>query len=652
MQRMRKNQAYLLCFSLCGFFAPPLIANELDPLFLLPLDELMNVDVALTSRKEEKQFNAPAAVYVLTQEDIHRSGHRRLSEILRMVPGLHVAKIDANKWVVSSRNNQLRYSSTMLVMIDGRNIYSPFYAGVYWESQDTFLEDIDRIEIVRGPGGSLWGTNAVDGIINIITKTSADTQGIKAYALAGQGEMKSEAGFRYGGTTNNGIHYRAYAKGYKTDTGEYVGPRESTNNGLAPIGSDANDDGRAEQAGFRADWARGQDNYTLQGNAYAGNFDEDRVVNSMRVPNTLDTEGHNFSLSWKRKLSGTDSLAVNTFYDYNSRDDDLLQNDETTMDIDFQHSMTIGDHNPIWGLGFRHYYNDARPTTPSGCSATAPCFAVDPETKRLNTWSAFIQDRIAISETFSLIVGSKFEENEYTGFEYQPTLRGLWTPDNDTTYWGAITRAVRVPDRVNTDGILDFGTSTFPIGNKDEESFINYAYELGYRKRLANNWALDGTVFYSDYQNTLQGTAASGLDYTYGFEAYIKHEYSAKLGAELGYAYNNGRTDLASGGDRPINMLPKYTSNFRSYYKLKDNMELDAQIYYVSDAESPSGNTVIPAYTRFDLRYEWRPTTQWETSLLLTNIFDDVHAEGYDTVKINTGVNQGIMLKITYTTDE
>jgi len=621
---------------------------ELDELLKMDLRELTNIEVSLASRVEEKQFSAPGAVYVLTQEDIHRSGHRRLPEILRLVPGLHVAKIDQNKWSVSIRNSQTRFSSTMLVMIDGRHVYTPFYAGVYWESQDTFIEDIERIEVVRGPGGSLWGANAVDGVINIVTKSASQTQGTKAYGLAGVGEMKYEAGIRYGDKTSGNLSYRVFAKGYQTDTGEYLDASSSTNDGLVPVGSDANDEGKARQLGFRMDWSSGMDSYMLQGNANTGDFNEDRIVNSARSPNTIMTDGYNMVFNWKRSLNNTDALNIKTFYDQVSRDDSILQNDETTFDIDMQHTLQTGVHGIAWGLGYRYYDNQAVITEPTSCTGVSPCFGVDPTDKSLTTWSAFVQDRIRVTDNFSVIIGSKFEDNDYTGFEYQPTLRTLWTPDGDTTYWAAITRAVRVPDRVNTDGILDFGGVIVPIGNVNQESYINYTYEVGYRKRISDIWILDGTVFYSDYQNTIQANS-SGTDDIYGFEGYAKYQVNRDWRLEAGYTFNEGDTALAVGGDRPLSRLPKHTLSLRSYYDLKSDMQLDALLYYVDESKSVTGSTNIPDYTRVDVRFGWQPVKQLDVSLLLSNILDDAHAEGLDSTKINTGVKRGAMLKLTFT---
>lgn len=612
------------------------MANELNPLFSLPLEELMNVEVSLTSRSEESQFTAPSAVYVLTQEDIRRSGLRRIPEILRMVPGLHVAKIDANKWTVSSRNNQSRFSSSMQVILDGRNIYSPFYAGVYWENQDIFIEDIERIEIVRGPGGSLWGTNAVDGIINIITKSSADTHGIKAFAVAGQGEMKYETGFRYGGASANGMNYRVFAKQFKTDTGEYLKASESTNDGLAPVG---NDEGKSKQIGFRTDWASGQNNFALQGKIQDSDFDEDRATSGQLIPNSISSKGQGLAMSWKRQLNNTDSLSVTSFYSQLSRDDDILENDENTFDIDLQHNLTLGKHKPVWGVGFRYYYNKASVTNPNNCSSI-PCFGVDPETKRLETWNAFVQDRISLTDTFTLVVGTKFEDNEYTSFEYQPTLRGIWTPDNNTTYWSAITRALRIPDRVNTDGTLNFGIFTIPIGDKDAKAVISYIYELGYRKCISTTLAVDGSAFYNNYDNAIQGTAVGGRDYIYGFEGNIKKTHSNNLRTELGYTYNDGRWDVASGDDTSIARLIENTLYAKSYFQLKKNMELDTMIYYVSDSKTTTGARNIPEYTRVDVHYGWQANNQFDVSVLLSNLLDNVHAEGYDSFKINTGSNR------------
>jgi len=623
---------------------------NLTDLLKLSLGDLMNVSINLASRSDEKQFKAAAAVYVLTSEDIKRSGHRRIPEILRLIPGVNVAKQDANKWAVSIRNSQTRFSSTLLVMVDGRHVYTPYYAGVYWENVDTFIDDIERIEVVRGPGGALWGANAVDGVINIVTKQAADTQGSKAYGLVGVGEMKGEAGFRYGGKTRNGANYRIYAKGYNTDSGEYMGPDESTNNGIVSVGDKSNDEGASRQAGLRVDWGSNKDIFSFQGSFYNGRFEEDRLVSGVRIPSEILSDGYNGSFKWERKFSDSESLLFNTFYNQITRDNTVLDNDEATIDFDFQHNFSINKQDITWGMGYRLYRNKTSINDISSCALT-PCFSVSPASKDLNTWSAFIQDRINLSEKFALIVGSKFEHNDYTGFEYQPTLRSLWAPDNATTYWGAITRAVRVPDRLNTGAELNLGGPIVPIGDKDQESYINLTYETGMRKNIENDWIIDGTVFYSDYSNTITNVELSAVDFVYGFEGYVKHQYNSDLRLEVGYSYNEGETENMGSSNSPLVRLPKNSLNFRSYYDLRNNMDLDLFIYYVDESKSATGATTISAYTRVDLRYGWRPTNRLDVSLLLTNMFDDVHAEAIDTLKINTGVVPGAMMKLTYSLD-
>ena len=236
-----------------------------------------------------------------------------------------------------------------------------------------------------------------------------------------------------------------------------------------------------------------------------------------------------------------------------------------------------------------------------------------------------------------------------TGFEYQPTVRGEWAPDDDTSYWSAITRAVRVPDRVGTDGILDFGPFAVAIGNMDKESILSYTYETGYRKRLEKNLVLDGTVYYSDYQNTIQGTSQSGIDFLYGFEGVAKYQFNPRLRMELSYAYNEGEKRLVDDANLPVVRLPKHSINLRSYYNLTSSMDFDVMIYFVDETQGNSASLIIPAYTRLDLRYGWRTTKQLELSLLLTNLLDETHPEAIDAFKISTAVERGDMLKITYT---
>jgi len=617
----------------------------------MDLHQLLDIEVTLASRTKERQLYIPAAIYILTQEDIRRSGLRRIPELLRMVPGLHIAKIDANKWSVSSRNNQSRFSSTMQVMIDGKNVFTPFFGGVYWENLDTFIEDIERIEIIRGPGGSLWGTNAVDGIVNIITFSAADTHGLKEVVIFGANNPLTDVGIRYGGVTKNNVNYRIFAKRYTSEVGVYLPNDVSTNNGFAPIGSDTNDSGLTRNLGMRMDWSSANDTFMLQSNYFNAEFNEDRVVSggSKKIANFITSRNLSHIFNWKRQLSDTKSFSFNSFYDDTDRDDGILQNDETTVDLDFQYNWKINNQIFAGGLAYRNYDNYAPITDPSTC-ASAPCFGVNPASKVLETWSFFVHYRYDFSEFYSIEIGTKLVENDFTGFEHQPTLRSNWTPSSDISYWAAYTRAVRLPDRILADGELDFGSFKIPVGDKDREAVVIHSYEVGYRQRISNLWVLDSALYYNKYKKSLQKSSTTGRDNIYGFEGYAKYQFSQKLRLELGYTFNAGRVNLVDGTDRPLFRFPKNTLNLRSYYALANNVDIDFFAYYVHESKHKSDKKTIPAYTKVDVRLAWRPINYLSVSMLLTNLLDESHADGYDSFKINSGSQRGVFINVTYTT--
>ena len=643
---------YVLSIAVAGLL-PSASVNAsglaLQDLVKMDLRSLMGIDISLASRNEENQFTVPAAAYVLTQEDIRRSGLRRLPEILRLIPGMHVAKIDTNKWEISMRNLQSRFNSTMLVMIDGRHVYTPFFAGVNWEMQDVFLDDIDHIEVVRGPGGSLWGANAVDGVVNIITKHAENTRGVHAYGAVGEGEMDSDFGVRAGGETVHGTHYRVFAKRYDTDSGEYLDGHVSTNTGLAPPGEDGNDHGESTLIGFRMDWSQGADQVMIQGNALTSEFNEDRKVANMISPNLIKGENLNLLMRWKRDTDSGNSFSLTSYYDRVGRDDDILNIDEDTFDMDFQHRITFNEHDLTWGLGYRHYKNKALISFPLSCDFTSPCFGVDPEKRTLTTSSAFFQSRFALGPRNTLILGSKFEDNDFTGFEYQPTIRTLWTPDASTTLWAAITRAVRTPNRTGTDSILDFGSGLIvPVGNRNLDSYVTHTYEAGYRKQFSDAWYLDLALFSSDYRNTLQANDSVGIDKVHGFETFAKYHHSDDLRLEFGLIVHKGRVSRASGGGFDMKDLPETSAYARVQYDLRHDMELDGSIHFVDESEIINTASTIPSYTRVDLRYAWQVNKQFGLSLVATNLLDQVHPEEQDATKINTGVPRGVLLMLTY----
>jgi len=399
------------------------------------LETLMNIEVTSASKKQEKLSQTAAAIYVITQEDIRRSGATSIPELLRMVPGSDVAHIDANKWAISARGLNEQFADKMLVLIDGRTVYTPLFSGVYWDVQDTLLEDIDRIEVIRGPGATLWGANAVNGVINIITKQAKDTQG----SLLTSGGGNQERGFgavRYGGKLGDRGHYRFFAKYFNRD----AFARSS--------GDNAVDGWNILREGFRTDWkVTDQDSLTIQGDFYNGSAGvEVPGVASLSPPTTgsLDDRTHlvggNLLGRWHRAFSDRSDTTLQMYYDRADRRDILLGEVRHTIDLDFGHHLAVGNrHDILWGLGYRF----------TGDQTTGSLtFSFNPSSRSDNLYSTFAQDEInLVPARLRLTLGTKLEHNNYSGLEIQPNIRLLWTPHPHHAIWAAVSRAVETPSR-------------------------------------------------------------------------------------------------------------------------------------------------------------------------------------------------------------
>ena len=348
----------------------------------LSIEDLVKVKVTSVSKKPQKILEAPAAIFVITQEDIRRSGAVSIPEVLRMVPGLEVAKIDSNKWAVTSRGFNGRFANKLLVLIDGRTVYTPLFSGVYWDMKDTLLNDIDRIEIIRGPGAALWGANAVNGVINIITKEAKDTHGTMVIAGTGTEEQGFGA-IRYGGMIGQDTHYRVYAKYFNRDGAVHVS------------GEDAADSWDVFRTGFRMDSAMSdKDRLTLQGDVYNGRTGETVITKSFDPtdPATFDQEndiaGANLLGRWKHSISDTSNIALQVYYDYTDRSSAILEQRHDTFDIDFQHNFGLDqDHQIVWGLGYRFIRDDISNTFYSSWN---------PDNRDIDLLSAFVQDDITL----------------------------------------------------------------------------------------------------------------------------------------------------------------------------------------------------------------------------------------------------------------
>ncbi len=613
-----------------------------NDLMELSLEELMTITVTSVSKKEESLFEASSAVFVITQEDIRRSGATVIPELLRMVPGIQVAHVDGNKWAITSRGFNGLFSTKLLVLIDGRSVYTSVFAGVYWDTQDTILEDVERIEVIRGSGGTLWGSNAVNGVINIITKNSEDTQG--ALLTAGGGNQETGFGsLRYGEKLGKNAHYRAYAK--------YNKRKEFSETS----GANGGDEWNATRGGFRIDWdASKNSSFTFQGDSYYG--ESSQRITALLGPgasflttqddNTI-VSGGNFLTRWKRKLNETSDFELQLYYDRASREELSLGQTVDTFDLDFQHRFEIGDRQKvIWGAGQRvisDFFKNSFSTS------------LTPATEVNYITSTFVQDEITLIENrFKITVGTKVELNSYTDFEFQPSARFLWTPNKHNSIWGAVSRAVRIPSRTDHDFRLNFAATPGPVvlqtrGNQSFKSEELLAFELGYRVQPNEKLLFDVTGFVNKYDNlsaTESGTAftatepapthtispslfdnnmegeAYGVELIADWKALDIWRLSAgltwfKLHLHLDPTSANTTAERAEGDN------PEYQVNIRSYLQLPHHWEFDTALYFVGDL----ANQNINAYARVDLRLGWQATENLEFSLSAQNLFDPDHPE-------------------------
>ncbi len=603
----------------------------------------MEIEITSLSKKKEKLSESAAAVHVITAEDIRRSGHTSIPDLLRMVPGLQVARINSNTWVVTSRGmTHGEYANKMLVMVDGRSIYTPMYGGVYWNMHDVPLENIERIEVIRGPGGALWGANAINGIINIITKSARDTQGGLA-TLGGGTELKAQSLLRYGDKIDDDTYYRVYGKYFDRDEGRRI-------DGLG-AGRDGWD---AIQSGFRVDHdASDRDRLTVQGDFFAGDIGKITTVHSLAAPfaidvaEDLDVEGQNILARWTREYSDDSDLSLQMYYDRTRRRETNLDETRKTYDLDFQHRFGwIDGHEITWGLGYRLTSDHLRGTFD---------FALDPDAYDLNVFSGFLQDRIALVEDcLSLILGSKFEHNDFTAFEYQPSARLVWNLDSHRTMWMSVARAVRTPARFDRDVVTSWGVipgadvySIRAFGNDSQNSEEVLAYELGYRCQPTERLSLDLAAFFNRYDNlrTFEGDFSDAIDMgsyylvpltadnamdgeTYGAELAATYNATENWTLNFGYAFlqmqmhpDSGSTytkDAAIEGGSPHNQF-----SLRSHLALSESLEFDIGAHYVDNLSEKD----TPHYIRLDARLGWRLSRNTELSFVGQNLLESRHQE-------------------------
>lgn len=618
----------------------------------LSIEQLMEVKVLILGSPATIS-KTPAAVSVVTQEDIQRSGAMNIPEALRLVPGLEVAQLDASQWAVSARGFNDVFANKLLVLQDGRSIYTPLFSGVFWDAQGTMLEDIDRIEVIRGPGATLWGANAVNGVINIITKSAQDTQGT-LISGGGGNQDRGFGGARFGGKIDDNTFYRVY--------GTYMNHDDT----VLPDGSSGHNAWQTVRGGFRVDWNPTAENLlTLQGDGYLGwinqvfgLFDPATNTFSRVVRDEMKLKGANALGRWTHTFSDTSELKVQMYYDHTDREAVILKESRDALDLNLQHSFALGDRNNIvWGLGYRLTADQEQDNS---------TIAFRPTSETLNLFSAFAQDEIAlIQDRLSLTLGSKFEHNDYTGLEVQPGARLLWTPTEHQTFWASVSRAVRTPSRAEETITLRQSAEVAPgffvpltiAGTSAFESEDLMAYEVGYRTAPFSQLSLDLAAFYNDYDHLRSQSFTSPTQiylsnnlhgHTYGAEATAT--WRVKDWWRLQPTYTLLLMDLAArtdrGGYTDNNSARQFEgSNPQNQFSLRSSMDLphhvsfDTTLRYVD--ELPASR--IGSYFELEARLAWQITKNLEAAIVGQNLLHDQHAEsGPSYIKTQNGLTSEI----------
>ena len=626
-----------------------------DDITQASLEDLMNMEVTSVSKKEQPLSRAPSAIYVITQTDIRHSGATNVPDLLRMVPGVDVARINANTWAISIRGFNYRYSGKVLVLVDGRTVYSPGFSGVYWDQQNLPLENIDRIEVIRGPGGTVWGANAMNGVINIITKSATDTKGVLVSAVAGSYDQQGL--LQYGGSLGAGNSYRVYTR--------------YTANGNSPSlpGSPAVDDGHSAQAGFRSDWnPSSADKITIQGDLMGNSEGQtistlfwNRLPDLYTVNDQVRVGAGNLLGRWNHVFSNGSETTLQLYYDRFSRFDQAL-NINNTGDAEFEYHFHAGPRNDIVaGTDYRisdQVYTDGYEV------------AFGTGHRRDNLFSTFVQDELRLTSSLSLTAGIKLEHNSYTGFEYEPSAQFLWTPAPRHTFWVSVAKAIEQPAWLYAQGQLDI--ASVPLGgasfglvhinpDPDAPSQTMVNYEAGYRTRLSSRFSLNTSVFHSVYDHLLTlepqapyFTLTPAPPHLVIPSAYEDLGHAHNLGIEFdarwnltswwtlapGFSYLRMHLGLdprsqATGFYTSAGDSPKFQGQLRSEIRLPHRVEWDSAAYYVDSLiNGTSGTGIVPPYVRLDTRFGKQIGEHTDVSLGGQNLLQPRHLEFLDGLQV------------------
>ncbi|SFV14201.1 TonB-dependent receptor plug domain-containing protein [Pseudoduganella namucuonensis] len=582
----------------------------------LSIEQLSNIVITSVSRQEERLGNAAASIYIISAGEIRRGGVRSLPEALRLAPNLQVARVDARNYAITARGFGTVFQNKLLVLIDGRTTYSPLFSGVYWDAHDLVMEDIERIEVISGPGATMWGVNAVNGVINVITKSAKDTAGALASVVAGANEKDGTA--RFGAGLPNGGHYRLYARYMQVDD-TYTAAGVNTRFGM-----------QRRQAGFRADTDLLDGGLTVSGDAYQGR---------MAQINTRDIviSGANLVGRYTRKLADDSDLRLQLVLDHTERNQPANFIDRlNTAELEAQHSVRLGArHAVVWGGGYRHSWDQV----------TSGGFAFLPSKLDMHWGNVFAQDEITLAEGVRATAGLKVESNSYTGAEYLPSLRLAWNPGPQRLVWASLARTVRAPSRIDRDlyapakPIMIAGKPYFLLGGgQDFVSEVANVAELGYRDQPTASLSYSATLFYGRYDKlrTQEPVPVFGFAHrnggnaiTRGLELWGRWQAGrdwrlsgGMVAQDIGFSVDQGSRDAAIGTAFGTND-PKLHWLLRSSYDFSDTQQLDATLRYNGKLPNPA----VPSYYEMDLQWLWKPREHIELALIGQNLLHSKHPE-------------------------
>jgi iron complex outermembrane receptor protein len=635
----------------------------------MDIGQLMQITITSVSKRPQVLSDSSAAVFVITSDDIARSGVTSIPEALRMVPGIQVARIGSEKWAVTARGFNGQTANKLLVLMDGRSVYNPAFSGVFWNTLDTLLEDIDRIEVIRGPGGTIWGANAVNGIINIITKNAHKTRG-SLVRLGGGNKEHLYSGLRYGAAINDTVSARVYMTYRDLDSFD-----------LYMTGEDAHDSWDTLRGGFRMDGEGDRMSWTLQGDIFTLNSDqiidpylEEQPPYRSLVDDNYDNAGWNILGRWQYRMARDNVVTLQAYYDRDSRNELVIGADHDIVDLELRDQLKIGRrHDLIWGMGYRYIHDSFRNT---------PQVSFEPVSQSENLFSGFIQDEILlVRDRLWLTLGSKIEHNDYTGYEIQPSGRLLYKPAREHIFWGAVSRAVRTPSRVEQDGRIftaivadlpPYPALFYIEGSDAYTSEKVLTYELGYRWLASSSFSVDLSLFYNDYDDLRTSTPLTPFSdpvlffenksygTSHGLELALDWQARPWLLFQLSYAYAN--FDLkTTNGDVGLDFIvvdekttPHNQVSLRSNINWGEGWQGNVWLRYV-DSFAASGKEVtatldtIDSYLTADVNVSWQVTDKVNVMLIGQNLLDGGHLEFFsEYLAPMTEIGPSVLGKVTW----